>query len=318
MGDDELFDLVILGGGPAGLTAGIYAARARVNCLLLEKGVPGGSPMLTDAIENYPGFPDGITGPELAEKIQAQAESFGLEIRTLAGAKKVSAEPQGFLVETEDERLRAKSVIVATGAHPNRLGVPGEADFTGRGVSYCATCDGAFFKEKVVAVIGGGDAAVEEALFLTRFARKVILVHRRDELRAAKILQERASANERIEFEWCCTPNKIEGDEVVRGIELTNVDSGQARTIPVDGVFIYVGTMPNSECVSGLVEVDGRGFIVTNDRLATSLEGIFACGDVRASHLRQVATAVGEGALASVSAQKYLDESAGFQEERRP
>jgi len=306
-------DLLILGAGPAGLTAGIYAARARVNCVVLEKGIVGGSPLLTDAIENYPGFPEGITGMDLAEKMQTQAETFGLEIRTLTGANAVSAGPEGFVVETDDEPIVAGSVIVATGAHPNRLGVPGEADFTGRGVSYCATCDGAMFKEKAVAVVGGGDAAVEEALFLTRFATKVTIIHRRDELRAAKILQERALANEKIEIAWSSRLVRVDGDQVVRGATIADVDSGEESALEVDGVFIYVGTVPNSECVSGLVDSDERGFILTDDRLATSARGVFACGDVRASHLRQVATAVGDGALASVSAQKYLDELAAQQ-----
>lgn len=309
MGDSR-FDLAIVGGGPAGLTAGIYAARARVSCVLLEKGLPGGSPLLTDAIENYPGFPDGITGTELAEKIQAQAEGFGLEIRTLAGVDKVNVDTGGFLVETDDEPVHAKSAIIATGAHPSRLGIPGEADLTGRGVSYCATCDGAMFKDKVVAVVGGGDAAIEEAIFLTRFVAEVIVVHRRDELRAAKILRERASANDKIRYVWDSVATRIEGDQVVRGIEVKNVNTDETGMLDVDGVFIYIGTVPNTKCVADLVDLDKRGFVLTDDRLATSLRGVFACGDARASHLRQVATAVGDGALASVSAQKYLEELA--------
>ena len=310
MGDASL-DIAILGAGPAGLTAGIYTARARVSCVVLEKGLPGGSPMLTDLIENYPGFPEGITGAELSANIQTQAEAFGLEIKTLAAVESVRASEGAFVVETGDESLVAKSVIVATGAHPRRLGISGEADFTGRGVSYCATCDGALFKNKEVAVVGGGDAAIEEALFLTRFARKVTVIHRRDQLRAAKILQERAFADERIEFEWCCNAVGIKGEEVVRAIEVKNVDTGEVRDLPVDGVFIYVGTLPNTECVVDLIDLDERGFVPTDDRLTTSVTGVFACGDVRATHLRQVATAVGDGALAAVSAQKYLNELAG-------
>lgn len=303
-------DLVILGGGPAGLTAGIYAARARVDVVLLEKGVAGGSPLLTDAIENFPGFPGGITGAELAERIQTQAESFGLEVRTLTAASKVAAADGGFAIETGEQTVHAKSVIVATGAHPRRLGVPGEAEFTGRGVSYCATCDGPLFRDKTVGVVGGGDAAMEEALFLTRFARKVVVIHRRDQLRAAKILQERAFANARIAFSWCCNLTGIKGEQTVQSVELQDVVSGETVALAVDGLFIYIGTLPNTECVADLVELDERGFIVTDDRLTTSVAGVFACGDVRASHLRQVATAIGDGALAAVSAQKHLSEVA--------
>lgn len=310
MTEESSRDLVILGGGPAGLTAGIYAARARVDVVLLEKGVPGGSPLLTDAIENFPGFPGGISGPELAERIQTQAESFGLEVQTLTAASKVAADDGGFVIETDEQTVHAKSVIVATGAHPRRLGVPGEAEFTGRGVSYCATCDGALFRDKTVGVVGGGDAAMEEALFLTRFARKVVVIHRRDQLRAAKILQERAFANERIAFSWCCNLTGIKGEQTVQSVELQDVVSGETVGLAVDGLFIYIGTLPNTECVADLVALDKRGFIVTDDRLTTSVAGVFACGDVRASHLRQVATAIGDGALAAVSAQKHLSEVA--------
>lgn len=304
-------DLVILGAGPAGMTAGIYAARARMDVVAIDKGLPGGAPLLTDAIENYPGFPGGITGTELVGRMQSQAEEFGLEIRTLTGANRVSAAAGFFEIETDEEPLQAKAVIVAAGAHPSRLGVPGEADFTGRGVSYCATCDGAMFRDKPVAVVGGGDAAVEEALFLTRFASKVIIVHRRDELRAAKILQERVLVNDKIDVAWDSELTKVNGEQVVVGAQVRNKKTGETSELDVRGVFIYIGTVPNSECVADLVDLDERGFILTDDRLTTSVRGVFACGDVRSSHLRQVVVAAGEGALASVSAQRYLDELTG-------
>lgn len=307
MGDSAL-DVLILGGGPAGLTAGIYAARARMNVLLVEKGLVGGQPLLTDVIENYPGFMDGITGTELMERMQRQAESLGLETRKLCGAHSVVASDKGYIVDTDEDRIEARTVIVATGAHPSRLGVPGEADLTGRGVSYCATCDGALFRDKDIVVVGGGNAAIEEALFLTRFASKVTVVHRRDELRAAKILQERVFADEKIRIVWDSVVTKILGDGVVSGAELLNKKTDQTQVLDADGVFIYVGTIPNSEPVVDLVDLDERGFILTDDRLATSAPGVFAAGDVRASHLRQVVVAAGDGALASVSAQKHCEE----------
>ncbi|RJQ55590.1 MAG: thioredoxin-disulfide reductase [Actinobacteria bacterium] len=308
---DGPLDTIILGGGPAGLTAGLYAARARVNAILLEKGLPGGSPLSTDIIENYPGFPDGVTGAELGERMQAQAERFGLEMRTLVGANKVVAADGAYRVETDEEPFLARSVIVAVGARPNRLGVPGEEEYVGRGVSFCATCDGAMFRDRIVAVVGGGNAAIEEAIFLTRFASKVLVVHRRDALRAVPVLQEQAFANEKIEFLWNSELKRVDGNDVVTGIEVCNRKTGVATRLNVQGVFIYIGTVPNSDVVADLVELDGRGFIKTDTSLMTSSPGIFACGDVRAGHPRQVVIATGEGAVAQMSAQRYLSELEG-------
>ncbi len=305
---NESVELAILGGGPAGLTAGIYAARARVDSVLFEKGLAGGSPLTTDLIENYPGFPQGITGAELGERMHEQAERFGLPVKTLVPVNKVVRSDGGYVVETDEGPVKAKAVIAAFGTHPNRLGVPGEDEYVGRGVSFCATCDGALFKDKTVAVVGGGNAAVEEAIFLTRFASKVLVIHRRDTLRAIQVLQEQAFANDKIEFVWNSEVKKILGDGTLTGIEICNRKTGVGTRLNVQGLFEYVGTSPNSEAVAGLVELDKRGFVVTDNNLMSSAPGVFACGDVRSGHPRQVVIATGEGAVASMSAQRYLSE----------
>ncbi|MEA2038918.1 MAG: thioredoxin-disulfide reductase [Thermodesulfobacteriota bacterium] len=298
-------DMVIIGGGPAGLTAGIYAARARLEVVLLEKLVAGGQIMTTDQVENYPGFPEGISGFELADRMKRQAEKFGLKIQD-KDVSRLELSPERKLVVTENETFETRTLILTTGATPQRLEIEGESLLTGRGVSYCATCDGPFFKDQEVAVIGGGDTAVEEALFLTRFAGKVYLIHRRDELRATKLLQERALAEEKISFIWDTVPTRIAGETGVEGLDLMNVKSGETTYLPINGVFVFVGYIPNSDLVRGQVNLDDRGFVITGNDMETSIPGVFAAGDIRSKLLCQVSTAVGEGATASFAAEKYL------------
>lgn len=300
-------ELVVIGGGPAGLTAGIYASRADVDTLLLERGVPGGLVISTHFIENYPGFSEGIGGPELMTQMEKQARRFGLEIRS-ANVDSLSINKNGILLKTDAGEIAAGAVILATGANPQLLGVKGEKEFTGLGVSYCATCDGAFFRDRTVAVVGGGDAAVEEAMFLTRFVKKVLLIHRRGELRATKIVQKRAFDNPKIEFLWHSVVDEIYGNIIVEGIKVRDVRSNEIKDINVDGVFLYVGNRPNSQLVKDMITLDDKGYIITDENMLTSQAGIYAAGDVRSKLLRQVVTAVGDGAIAAVAAEKYLAE----------
>lgn len=308
---DQVLDAVIVGGGPAGLTAGIYLSRARLDSLMIEKQAPGGSPALSERIENYPGFPEGISGFELVDRMRRQAENFGLKINPYNPLNSLRDEGGVKVLETDEGDLRALGVIIATGMRPAPLGVPGEDEFLGRGVSYCATCDGAFFKDGVVAVIGGGNSAAEEALFLTRFARKIIMVHRRDRLRAGRILQERVLSSPKIEVKWKKVVKEVLGDDKVRGILLENPEGGGEEEIRVDGVFLYVGNIPNTEAMKGVLELDDRGFIITDPLLKTSIEGIYAAGDVRSGAVRQVVVAVGEGARAAMAMQSYVDAMKG-------
>ncbi len=306
----QVYDVTIIGGGPAGLSAGIYSARAALKTLLVEKGMPGGLAASTELIENYPGFAEGVGGPELVMQMDAQARRFGLEVRS-ASAESISSSGEGtFTITTDSGEFKTKTVILATGTQQQKLGVPGESEYHGRGVSYCATCDGAFFKDKEVAVIGGGDAAVEEALYLTKFASKVHLVHRRDELRATKVLQQRAMNNNKIVFHWSSKVERINGDQVVKDITLKNLKTGETKPLEVSGVFIYVGTRPASELVKDLVKLDPQGYIITDEDMRTSVPGIFAAGDIRKKSLRQVVTAVADGAIAAVAAEKYITENA--------
>lgn len=300
------YDLVIIGGGPAGLAAGLYAARAKLAVILLEKMMPGGQAFSTEHIENYPGFPEGVAGPELTSKMEEQAKRFGLEI--------VSAEVQDLIpgdkehqIITASEKYTARAVIIASGAEPSKLQVPGESEFHGRGVSYCATCDGAFYRDREVVVIGGGDAAVEEAIYLTKFAKKVSIVHRRDSFRATRVLQERAFSNEKINVIWNTQLQGIYGKDTVEYVTLQNKTNGETTDLPTNGVFMYVGTKPANEYLKGLVKVDERGYIITDENMATNVPGIFAAGDVRKKLLRQVITAVADGAIAAVAAEKIID-----------
>ncbi len=307
--DTSLFDVVIVGAGPAGLTAGIYASRGRLKTLILERNMAGGQIALTELVENYPGFPEGISGFDLSQKMKTQAEEFGAEVREIEGVTAIAEDRDGRLAVTTDrETIRTRSVILAPGVEARRSGVPGEAEFIGRGVSWCATCDGALYRGRTVAVVGGGDSAVEEGMFLTKFADKVYLVHRRDELRAAQIAQERCFDNNKVEFVWDSVPRRIEGQEMVEALEVENVKTGEKRSLPVNGVFIYIGQDPNTAWLADVVELDEHGYIVTDDLQRTSMPGVFACGDATVGPLKQIARAVGDGALAAVQAEKYLDE----------
>lgn len=302
----ETRDLVIIGGGPAGLSAGIYSSRADIDTILLERGIPGGLVVSTELIENYPGFAKGIGGQELMAQMEDQARRFGLEIN-FASVEKIETDDNDVIVHTDSGKIKAGAVIVATGVANQLLGVKGEADFTGRGVSYCATCDGAFFRGRKVAVVGGGDAAVEEAIFLTRFADRVYIIHRRGELRATKVVQKRAFDNPKIDFVWHSIVEGINGEDSVSSVTIRNVKDNKKGKLPVDGVFVYVGHRPSSSVVRDLVDTDEKGYIITDENMRTSCPGIFAAGDVRKKLLRQVVTAVADGAIAAVAAEKYLD-----------
>lgn len=299
------YDLVIIGAGPAGLTAGLYAARARMKVLLLEKAVPGGQILVTDWIENYPGFPEGISGYDLAEKMRIQAQDLGLEIET-AQVHSLNLSAGIKEIVLKDRKLRTKSLIIASGASPKKLGI-GEGKYMGKGISFCATCDAPFFKNKTVVAIGGGDTAVQEAIFLTKFAKKVYLVHRRDELRATKILQERAFANDKIEFIWDSVATGVEGLFGIEGVHVKNIKTDKETTIKADGCFIWVGILPNTEFVQDSVKTDAFGFIVADANMQTNVPGVYVAGDVRDTPLRQIATAVGDGAIAAVSAEHYIE-----------
>jgi thioredoxin reductase (NADPH) len=308
-----MYDVIIIGGGAAGLTAGIYASRAKLKTLVIESAVSQSQITTTDIIENYPGFPEGISGFELIEKFRQQALRFGLEIATSDVQSIAKTQDNGWQVTTYDATYPALSVIVATGASYTKLGIPGEEEFTGRGVSYCATCDAPFYRDKDVVVIGGGDAAIQEAIFLTKFAKKVTLVHRRDRLRATALLQEKAFANERISFVWDCVVEKISGDNAVNKVRLKNLkDPDKSTELITDGVFIFAGLMPNTEIVRELVDVNEKGYILVDAHMRTSKSGIFACGDCTEKLLRQVITACGDGATAAFAAQHYVEELKGI------
>ncbi|MCP4720243.1 MAG: thioredoxin-disulfide reductase [Desulfobacteraceae bacterium] len=302
---DTDYDLVIIGAGPAGLTAGLYAARARLNVLLLEKAAPGGQILITDWIENYPGFPEGLSGYDLAEKMRVQSEKQGLKIET-AEVHSLNLSSDIKEIVLKDRSIRTKSLIIASGASPKKLGI-GEDKYMGKGISFCATCDAPFFKEKTVVAIGGGDTAVQEAIYLTKFAKKVYLVHRRDELRATKILQERALANDKIEFVWDSVVTGVEGLFGIEGVHVKNVKTNEEKTIKANGCFIWVGILPNTEFLKDSVKTDEFGFIIADAKMKTSVPGVYVAGDVRDTPLRQVSTAVGDGAIAAISAEHYIE-----------
>lgn len=301
------YEIVIVGGGPAGLSAGLYAARAARRTLLIERKVTGGQIALTSTVENYPGFPDGVNGFDLAQAMLRQAEKYGLETDyTSVTAIGREADGRFRLPVAEGDDVFAHAVIVTAGADYNRLGVPGEEELTGRGVSYCATCDGAFFRDQEVAVIGGGDAALDEGLFITRYARRVHVIHRRDTLRASKILQERAFAHPKIDFTWNTAVEAIEGDQAVDGIALRNVISGETSRMTVQAAFIFIGQHPNTDWLTGMLTLDQGGHIPVNLWMETLVPGLFAAGDVRIDSSRQVASGVGDGATAAIRADHYL------------
>jgi thioredoxin reductase (NADPH) len=302
------YDVIIIGAGPAGLSAAIYSARGGLKTAIFEKAMVGGQINVTDEVENYPGFEEPLSGFELTAKMHAQAERFGArfieEEITAMGMEGLCK-----VIETDSGKYRAKSVIICTGAHPRRLNIPGEERLTGRGVSYCATCDGALYRDKVVAVVGGGDSAIEEGIFLSRFARKVIVIHRRDELRAQKIIQDRAFKNPKMEFIWDTVVQEIHGEERVGQLELVNRKSKEISMLPVDGFFIYVGILPNNELLESRIELDSAGFVLTDDHMHTNIPGIYAAGDIRHTVLRQVVTATSDGAVAAWSAEKWIIEN---------
>jgi len=304
---DKSCDIIIIGGGPAGLTAGIYAARARLDTLLIEKLMVGGQIATAGIVENFPGFPKGINGLELTRLMHEQATGFGL--------KTIMAEVTGLelsgvfkTVRTTEGDFTTRAVIVAGGSVRSKLGVPGEEEYAGRGVSYCATCDGAFFRDKTVAIVGGGNVAVSEAIHLTHFASKVIVIHRRNQLRADRILQEKVFADPKIEMRWDSVVTEIKGEDFVSELKLKNVKTGQESTLPVDGVFVSVGLKPETDYLKGVLRLDDGGYIVTTERMETEVPGIFAAGDIRHNSGRQAICAAGDGATAAMSAERFLRE----------
>jgi thioredoxin reductase (NADPH) len=303
-----MYDVVIIGSGPAGLTAAIYAARARLSTLVLTGVAVGGQAATTAEIENYPGFKDGISGVELMEAMQAQAERLGVEV-LVDTVTQADVRQHPFTITTHESRYQARALIVAAGAKPRKLGVPGEAEYVGRGVSYCATCDGFFYRDVPVAVVGGGNSALEEAIYLTRLASKITIIHRRNRLRAEPILQERAEHSGKVGFLWDTVVTAIEGDEVgVKSLRLRNVNTGEESTLPVEGVFIYIGMTPNSQLFQGQLELDELGYIVTDHHQRTNVPGVFAAGDVQDRLYQQVSVAVGTGAVAAMAADRFIAE----------
>lgn len=299
-------NVIIIGSGPAGLTAALYAARANLNPLLISGNEFGGQIALTNEVENYPGFPDGITGPELTELMKQQAEKFGARFET-DHVSKVNLQTHPFVLDTENgARYEANSLVIATGASPRRLGVPGEIELTGRGVSYCATCDGFFFRGKEVAVIGGGDSALQEGLFLTRFASKVHIVHRRNQLRAQPILQERARENPKINFVWDSVVEKIEGNGTVNALELVNVRTGAKSELPVQGMFVYIGHIPNTQLFNGQLDMNEEGYLTVDERLHTNIPGVFAAGEAHDHIFKQAIVSAGFGCMAAMEVEKFL------------
>ncbi len=301
-----MYDVIIIGGGPAGMSAAIYSARARLKTLIIEKAGCGGQIAITDHLENYPGFETGINGFELAVKMQTQATTFGSEI-TYGEVVSINLNNKLKKVVLQDKEYETKTVIIASGANFKKLNVPGEQEFIGKGVSYCATCDGPFFRNKEIAVVGGGDSALQEALYLTKFATKVNLIHRRNEFRAAKILQEKVLANEKINVILDSIVEEICGTQMLESLKVKNVKNGNIKNLAVSGVFLFVGWQPNTKFLeSSGIELE-NGYIITNENMETNLNGVFACGDVRKKQLRQVVTAASDGAISAISAQHYIE-----------
>ncbi len=301
------YEVIIIGGGPAGLTAGLYTSRARLHTLLIENALFGGQMTTTELIENYPGFPEGVSGEELSRLMEEQAKRFGME--TLNDeVVEIGLEEGLKKVKTYGGDYFCRALIICTGTEYRKLGVPGEERFKGRGVSYCATCDGAFFKDSRIVVVGGGDSALTEALFLTKFAGEVTIIHRRDALRATRIYQERALSNPKIKFLWNSVIEEIKGDQVVRSVVVRNVKTGEVKEVETDGAFLFVGLAPRTQFLRGLIEIDESGYILTDENCQTSVRGIFAAGDCRRKLLRQISTSVGDGATAAFAAEKYLEE----------
>jgi len=299
-------DVIILGAGPAGLSAALYAARADLNPLVLTGTQIGGQAALTHQIENYPGFPDGVGGVELSDLFQKNAERFGAEL-VFDNATEVDLSKRPFTIKTYGTTYKAKTLILATGANPNELGIPGEKEFLGKGVSYCGTCDGWFFKDKKVVVVGGGDSALEEGIFLTRYATSVTIIHRRDELRAGAILQERAFNNSKISFVWDSVVKEIKGNEGVEIIIVENVKTGEQSQISTDGFFVFIGHKPNSAMYKSKLDMDDKGYLIVDNQMHTSVDGVFAAGEIADPHFRQVVTSAGMGAAAAIEATRFLE-----------
>ena len=302
---EKKYDVIIVGGGPAGLSAGIYTGRARLRSLLIDKAPPGGRIIDSESVENYPGFPEGISGLELTELMTKQAAKFGLEILTV-GVTGLELKDKQRIVKTTEGDFVARTVIIAAGSDHVQLGVPGEKEFTGKGVSYCATCDAYFHRDKPVAVVGGGNAAVHEALQLTKFASKITLIHRRGELRATRIVQENAFAEPKIKLLWNTVVEAVEGESMVERLRLRNVLTKDKSALDISGVFVAIGLKPSTDCFKEVLPLDNAGFIVTNEKMETGISGIFAAGDIRANSIRQVISAAGDGAVAAISAEKLL------------
>ena len=302
---DNGYDVAIIGGGPAGLTAAIYAGRGLLKTVVIEKLMMGGQATVTHMIDNYPGFPDGISGPDLTEKFEKQARRFGAEFKS-ATVESIHLDGRMKVINLDSGRIRAKTVIICAGAEPRKLGVPGEAKFTGKGVSYCATCDAAFFRDMEIAVVGGGDSAIKEAIFLTKFASKVYIIHRRDELRAEKVIAEEALKNGKMEFVWDSVVDEVFGNTGVEGLKIRNVKTGKTGRLSVEGVFIYIGMVPNTAFLKDFVELDDAGYIIADRDTHTGVHGVYAAGDVRKKLSRQVATAVGDGATAAMAAEECI------------
>lgn len=303
--ENMIYDVVVIGSGPGGMTAALYASRSELSTLLIERGVPGGQLINTAEVENYSGFKS-IKGPELANNMYAGATQFGAEY-AFGDVREVIDGKEYKQIVTSNAVYKARSVVIATGAEHKKLGVPGEGKLNGRGVSYCAVCDGAFFRDRHLVVVGGGDSAVEEGTYLTQFASKVTIVHRRDELRAQKIIQNRAFNNEKVNFIWDSVVEEILGDNMVEGVQIRNVHTDEISQIDADGVFVYIGMLPNTDPFEKLGILDEEGWVLTDERMETSVPGIFAVGDVRQTVLRQVATAVGDGSIAGDAAYKYVE-----------
>ncbi|WP_064093019.1 thioredoxin-disulfide reductase [Rossellomorea aquimaris] len=307
MSEEKIYDVIIVGAGPAGMTAAVYTSRASLSTLMLERGVPGGQMANTEEVENYPGF-DHILGPDLSNKMFDHAKKFGAEY-AYGDIKEIVDGEEYKTVKTGSKEFKARAVIITTGAEYKKIGVPGEKELGGRGVSYCAVCDGAFFKGKDLVVVGGGDSAVEEGVYLTRFANKVTIVHRRDELRAQKILQQRAFDNEKVDFIWNHTVKEInDKDGKVGSVTLVSTENGEESNFEADGVFIYIGMLPLTKPFANLGITNSEGYIETNEQMETKVPGIFAAGDVREKQLRQIVTATGDGSIAAQTAQHYIEE----------
>ncbi len=304
--NSDLFDVLIIGGGGAGLTAALYTSRAKLSTLLLEKLTPGGQIALTDVVENYPGFPEGITGPEISQRMEEQAKRYGtrVEYDEVNGIEKKN---NHFKIKTGGTTYQSKTVIVASGASYRNLNVPREKELTGRGVSYCATCDGAFFKDKEIIVVGGGDSALQEGIFLTRFVTKLTLIHRRDKLRASPLLQERAFQNPKFKFEWDTVVTEILGQKKVEAVKLKNLKTNQARDFKTDGVFVFIGHDPNTAFLKGVIDLDEKGYAKSGDNLQTKVPGLFVAGEVRSGAVKQLVACCGEGCEAALAAQAYVE-----------